>query len=431
MIDRRVARIAVAALALVSLTAAAETLDEAWAAALANDGRLAAAQARERAADAALAAARAEHYPSVSVSTATSRWRDTPAFDFSAAGLPGTLPLFSGDSVNLANAQVSLPLYSGGAIGANVDAATAVLNSQGRATESLRQDLKLAVAEAYVGVLSAQSALEVARANTASLAAHAREVEDMRRAGQVPANDYLAAAVSLADATQRELQAANALEIATGVYNRRVGRPLDTRVALAPLDEPLGALGATTLPELVGAAQEARAELAGLTAAAEALAARAAATRAARRPQLAVNGGYAYLENDFLNREDYWFVMLGVKWNLFDSGQTRHAIASFERQSEAARAERTDLAVAIELDVRRAWTELTTARSRVDVTATAVQQAEENLRVARDRYRNGEGTNTEVLDAEALRALSASNFDTARYDVRLAEMRLARAVGAL
>ena len=49
----------------------------------------------------------------------------------------------------------------------------------------------------------------------------------------------------------------------------------------------------------------------------------------------------------------------------------------------------------------------------------------------RDRYRNGEGTNTEVLDAEALRALTASNFDSARYDLRLAELALARAVGAL
>jgi outer membrane protein TolC len=144
-----------------------------------------------------------------------------------------------------------------------------------------------------------------------------------------------------------------------------------------------------------------------------------------------VNGGYAYLENDFLNRDDYWFVSLGVTWSFFDSGQTRHAIASFERQSAATRAERADVTAAIELDVRRAWTELGTARSRVDVTTTAVQQAEENLRVARDRYRNGEGTNTEVLDAEALRALSSSNFDTARYDVRLAELRLARAVGAL
>jgi outer membrane protein TolC len=85
----------------------------------------------------------------------------------------------------------------------------------------------------------------------------------------------------------------------------------------------------------------------------------------------------------------------------------------------------------IELEVRRAYAELSTAQARVDVAAGAVQQAEENLRVVRDRYRNGEGTNTEVLDAEGLRSQSAGNFDSARYDVRLAELTLARAIGAL
>ncbi|HEY9182327.1 MAG TPA: TolC family protein, partial [Gammaproteobacteria bacterium] len=349
-------RVALAALGFATFTAAAETLEEAWRAGLANDQRLVAAQHREGAADAALSAARAGHYPSVSLGTTASRWRDTPAFDFSAAGMPAAMPLFSGNSFTLANAQVSLPLYSGGAIGANVAAATATLDNQARAAEALRQDVKLAVAEAYVGVLSAQSALAVARANTASLDAHARDVEDMRRAGQVPTNDYLAAAVTLADATQRELQAANALEIANAVYNRRVGRPFDAPVTLDPLDQPLGALtAATSLDELVSAAKETRAELAGLTAAAEALDARATAARAARRPQLAVNGGYAFLENDFLTREDYWFVALGLRWSFFDSGQTRHAIANFRRQSEAARAERTDLAAGVELDVRRAF----------------------------------------------------------------------------
>ena len=71
------------------------------------------------------------------------------------------------------------------------------------------------------------------------------------------------------------------------------------------------------------------------------------------------------------------------------------------------------------------------ARARLDVAAGAVQQAEETLRVVRDRYRNGEGPNTEVLDAETLRAQSVGNFDTARYDLRLAELALARAIGAL
>jgi outer membrane protein TolC len=132
-----------------------------------------------------------------------------------------------------------------------------------------------------------------------------------------------------------------------------------------------------------------------------------------------------------LSREHFWFVSLGVRVNVFDSGRSRHASTALERQSTAVADDRRDRAAEIELEVHKAWQDLATARARVDVVASAVQQAEENLRVVRDRYRNGEGTNTEVLDAEALRALSASNFDTARYDVRLAELRLTRAVGAL
>jgi outer membrane protein TolC len=409
-----------------------ETLEEAWRTALAADARLAAAESRTAAGDAAVAAARAERYPSVTATAATTRWRDTPAFDFGAVGVPGVLPLFDGATMNVATAELSLPLYTGGTLAANVEAAAAARDGLSKNASAVRQDVKLAVGEAYVGVLRAASALEVARSNSASLAAHARDVEDMRRTGQVPTNDFLAATVSLADARQRELKAQNALEVAHAVYNRRLARPFDAPVAVEPLGEPLGGPAiAAPLALLVAAAESARPELVELEAAAETLDARAAAARAARRPQLALTGGYALLENEFLSREDHWYVSFGVRVNVLDAGRTRHTSSSLEQQASAARAERRDRATEIGLEVHRAWRALATARARIEVSASAVQQAEENLRVVRDRYRNGEGTNTEVLDAEALRSLSAGNFDTARYDVRLAELALARAVGAL
>jgi len=199
-----------------------------------------------------------------------------------------------------------------------------------------------------------------------------------------------------------------------------------------PLAAPLGGEAiAAPLVELVAAAQAARSELAELDATAEALVARADAARTARLPRLALTGGYAYLENEILNRDDFWFVGLGVRFNVFDSGRSRHARAALERQAAAVASDKRDRASEIELEVHRAWAALSSADARLGVAAGAVQQAEENVRVVRDRYRNGEGTNTEVLDAETLRAQSASNFDTARYDLRLAELALARAVGAL
>ena len=85
----------------------------------------------------------------------------------------------------------------------------------------------------------------------------------------------------------------------------------------------------------------------------------------------------------------------------------------------------------IDLQVRRAWNDRSEAESRQQVADSAVKQATENLRVVRNRYQAGASTNTEVLDAEALREQSMSNLDNARFEVDLAKLRLARAIGAL
>jgi outer membrane protein TolC len=190
-------------------------------------------------------------------------------------------------------------------------------------------------------------------------------------------------------------------------------------------------LAANPLDALVAMARENRHELASLDASVSELTARSAALRGSTRPQLLLHGGWTFLENDVLNREDFWTVGVGFQWNLFDGGKSRDSAAALSYQASAVGRERANMLTFIELDVRAAWLNVHETQERVAVTQEAVAQAEENLRVVRDRYRNGEGTNTEVLDAEVLRSLSRNNYDTARYDAALAEITLARAVGLL
>ncbi|MGI9457674.1 MAG: TolC family protein [Aeoliella sp.] len=64
----------------------------------------------------------------------------------------------------------------------------------------------------------------------------------------------------------------------------------------------------------------------------------------------------------------------------------------------------------VTLQVRDAWRRLETARERVSVSCAIIDSAEENLMVARNRYNQGVGTNTVVLDAETLRTLAYSNY---------------------
>lgn len=415
-----------------SASVSAETLQDAWREALSIDWTLKAAQSRVEAASAAHDAARGVRFPDVSVAAGATRWREVPAFDFSAAGLPGELPLFGGSSMKTSDARISLPLYSSGRIASAIDATAATIMARQRAQGSTIQDLKLGVAERYVGVLRAASALSVADATRASLAAHRRDVDNMFQNGQVPKNDLLAASVTLADAEQGHLQAENALALANAAYNRRLGRPLEDPVRLDPVLPQIDAqLRSGTPRDLAVLAWDHREELAELDAMRSSLVAHSSAARAEGRPQLVLGGTYTMLENDFLNREDFWSVGIEVRWNLLDGGRSRSRAGAFAAEALAVEREHSELRSLIELAVHEAWLHVQESRRRIPVAAGAIEQAEENLRVVRDRYLQGEGTNAEVLDAEALVATSRANFDNARYDAALAELRLARATGTL
>ena len=63
--------------------------------------------------------------------------------------------------------------------------------------------------------------------------------------------------------------------------------------------------------------------------------------------------------------------------------------------------------------------------------AKATVQADENLRVVRDRYLEGLATNTEVLDGETLRAQAYLNWYDSYYELILDGLRVRRAVGNL
>jgi len=413
-------------------SASGETLQEAWQIATAEDLTIEAAGLRVSAAEAELAAAKGGRWPSLMASANASHFNETPAFDFSTAGLPGQLPLFDGSTHLMANARVSWPIFTSGMLGSSVRAAKSNVNARRLQARAHAQDVRLNVAAAYVGVLRANSALSVADSQVRSLSQHVADVEDMFTTGAVAKNDLLAVQVSLAAAQQRQLQARNSVDLAMAVYNKAMSRPLTEPVNL---DDNLPGLDprldTDSLPALTETAFSNREELAGLHSAANATGAKAESTRAQSRPQLALVGSYTALENNVLNREDFWSIGVGLQWAIFDASRSRDRANALSLQSSALFREYRDLQSLIELQVRSAWLQFNETTARIKLTSHAVEQADENLRVVRDRYRNGEGTNTEVLDAEGLLTVSRSNYDNAQYDAAFARYRLQRATGTL
>ena len=241
-------------------------------------------------------------------------------------------------------------------------------------------------------------------------------------------NDLLASQVVLADAQQHEIQACNGFDLASASYNRFLVRPLTNVVILEDLVPPPAA---GDVNELTVRAFKERPELIVLAEQTEAFRKEARGVRASALPTIGVSGGYNHFENNILERDHAWTVGVVGSWNIFDSGLTRHKARAVDDKADAVSALRAEAMDGVALQVRQAWLEVGETRRRLEVTRDAVAQAEENLKVVRDRYRTGTGTNTEVLDAETLRVRSLGNHDNALYDAVMADFRLRRSTGDL
>jgi len=367
----------------------------------------------------------------------------------SAAALPTVYALGTNQTfLPISLTTASIPLYTGGRLTRTVDAARYQLGAQ--KTEEVRTaiDLKLTVAEAYVGVLRGRRNLETTQSNVEQLASFARDVGNRAEQGLAIRSDELAAQVSLANAQLGEIQARTTLESAWATYNRYLCRPLDQRPELAELsilpEDPAYwrematrvvqsrgefASGDAEVGDLTARAIGIRPELAGLAQQARALGAQADATRANLRPQVSLNGSFVFLGAENFIPQGNGAATLIVDWTFTDSGRTRRQTESIRAQERAAGKRRADLAQDVALQVRTRWLDLRQARQRVPVARFAVSQAEENVKVITDRYRQQLATYTEVLDAESRRVASLNGFYNAVYDENLAGFRLRRSVG--
>ena len=411
----------------------AETLEDAWRLALEHDQTLAAKAADLAAAREGERAASAARWPTLQANGGYTRFGTAPAFDLAGPTVSfQSASLFDQDDFVSGGVQLSLPLYAGGQISAGIEAARRAVAGVEADERGTLAAVKLEVADNYVEVLRARRALRAAESSVASLTAHASDVEQMVGRELVTTSDLLAARVALANAVQARVSADNAVQIANASYNRRVGEPLDRAPDLderLPADSSLAAM--PPVETLIERALASRSELQGLAAQADAFESQSRVEQGALRPQLALTGQYSYLENEFLDRQEFSMVGVGIKWSLFDGGQARHRAAALSSASRATRHRLSDLRSLIELEVRESWLDVQAARARVSASREAVTQAAENLRMSRELYAADLGTNTQVLDAVTLQVTATNNHDDAVLDEALALLRLAHAVGAL
>jgi outer membrane protein len=416
------------------------TLSEAVKLALTRHPSLEAASARVQAAESRIAQARAGWLPRA---TYTEGFQDgnNPVYVFGALLTQHqfTAADFNLGSLNrpdpLSNfqSQVSVDqvVYDFGATRGAVQAAR--IGKQMTEEERRRVELALiaGVARAYHGVALTAESLHLAEESLKSANADLERSRSLQRAGVATDADVLSVQVHASSMSEYRARAAADLRIAHAALNEALALPLDDEHTLTtPMESPQ--LPGDTGPARENQAANLRPELLSARLGKDLGAAQESAAKAQYWPVFGLRGVFEADRQNFASKGGAnWLFVASARWTLFDGNRTRASVAEARHLQAAAAASERQMNAAVRLEVRRAEANLDASRERVATTRDTVAQAEESLRIIRNRYSNGLATVTDLLRSETALLESKTRRLAALYDQRTAAVQLEAATGAL
>ncbi len=270
------------------------------------------------------------------------------------------------------------------------------------------------VATAYLDALRAAAVRliqeEAIRRDEATL----RDTRSRRAAGVAERDDVLRAEVQLA-ATSEDLDLARQAELTAlarlnNAMGRNAGLPLNVidwksrpkfDLSLVQCLE----IAASRRPE-IGVAQQA---------VAVARAGRDVAS-AEFRPIVYTRGSVGTVAGSHIQTGPQEGIGVHIDMPLFTGGRLRGELQAADADVRQAVADARSILDGVTLEVTQAYVAATTARRRIDLDAPAITEARENLRLVRNRYRNGTATPTDIVDAETALTRAQQRLVSATYE---------------
>jgi outer membrane protein TolC len=440
---------AAAAAALLSLTPGADaeplSLQECVQLALRNNLVVEQAAGNVRAADADVMGARAAFLPTLRMSASATR-REGAGGDIGeltrAAGVDSTVNI---DSLLAAqgeppeetrysvDASANLLLFDGLGNVASYQQASRNRNAARSRELDARQGVVYETERRFFEVLKTAELLDVQEEAANLSEEQLKKTRAMKELGAATQADVYKGEVDFANNRLEVLRAERNREVAIGSLATYLGLDpgagLEVRATDLDLETDIDQGSAVERalelnPQLKASRSQERALEAGVTAA-----------KSGRWPSVSAFYGANYFDDDIVFRDlvrdepitrSYG---LSMSIQVFDGLVTKSRIRRAQSDLVTARRSTESVERDVRFEVRQAWLDLQIIREAIRVSEEAVRSSEEDLRLAQERYKIGEGTILDVIDAQVNLTRSRSNLVNATYDRRLAVSRLHDAIG--
>lgn len=346
---------------------------------------------------------------------------------------PGDPSVLSRDIVS-GDLVLSVPLFTGGRLGHQLRGAGLLAEAaRGRALRT-REEIISSLSSLFFAILAQEKVIESLEFARGTMEEQLRRIDALIAAQKAAGVDRLRSEVRLADVDQQLVRERGRLAIGRRALLHMLG--LESGADLLVLRGELEERRERTLPELETAMEQALSSRTDYQAARAALEARARdvdAARAGHWPQLLLQGSYGgrwaigSWTGDGQELDDSGRIGFAIEMPVFDGGRIGARVREQRALLAADRERLHRLELEIRLEVETALLNVASTRERAGALVKVIDQAQESLRIEREKYALGKGAIVDVLDAQAALLESETNYylvlselQTALADLRLA-----------
>lgn len=336
--------------------------------------------------------------------------------------------IFSGDLV------LTMPIFTGGRLVNQIRAAELLQQAAEHRLARSREELIFNVSSVFYGILAQRQVIESLEFSGRTLQEHLVRVDALIETQKAAKVDRMRTEVRLADVQQRLVQEKNVMAIQHRALASLLG--LVNQSGAPVVEGDLEVDENASVPELdtaLATALSDRSDYQSAIAALEAQARNVDVARAGRSPTVFLQGSYGGrwatgpTTGTAKELDDVGRIGIGAEIPIFEGGQINSQVQEQRAIFAAARERLRKLELQIRLDIETALLNMRSSHERVVAIQTAVEQAQESLRIERERYDLGKGAIVDVLDAQSALLDSQTNYSRALagYNIALAQLRLA------
>jgi outer membrane protein TolC len=337
---------------------------------------------------------------------------------------------------NSARLSLSWRAFDFGQSWYNIRSANAAEDASQMSYHSTRQATILLVQQRYFEHLKALHLLEVQQEAVKSNEEQLKRTESMYEIGSVAQGDVFRQRTTYGNSQIGLIRQQNALANTRAALNIALGRRPNAELDIQDIEE-VGEQDDHNMEEVLKVALEKNPDLRGLEMRMRSAEFQHKSAKLNYLPAVTLSASYDRQNPEFnlvygdLNQNYNLSFGVSLSFNIFNGFSDQ---AEVERQSlnyHIAKENLIDRQRNLQLEVEQALLALKAAREIAAINEDNLKSAEEDLRLAQERYRVGAGTLLEIINAQYNLTNAKATLVSAKYDMMIARAQLRAAMGTL